>query len=716
VRKVLTWICLSCVAAGWDARPANAQNASCSTAAFGTPRYYAADLDPRAIAAADFNEDGELDVATANFNPRGNSTLSVMFGNGAGGFGPPAVTPLALLGPKAMTTADVNGDGSADILVAGPSPDGDNHQLHVFLGTGLGSFGAPAVFIALPHSAEAVAFADVTNDGQLDAVFSSAESGVVVVLRGDGNGNFGQPVVSTLASALYNELVLADFDLDGRTDLAAMAPFGDGLLVAVFAGGGNGSFGAPFALVDATGPVSPSHLFSADVNNDGARDLLMAMIDLGVRAGVEVALNNGDGTFGAPAAFDTLTNAEFIIAGDLTGDGNLDLVASGPSFNVRGRVHLAVLAGDGLGGFGEPTLFPVLGESNPVPLIADLNSDGRADIVAGERLPSPEDDAGALVVLLSMCGNVADLAITMTDTPDPVLAGHRLTYTAQVVNQGPDAASVTVVVALPALTTFVSAETTMGVCWGPASPREQFVRCVIGDVPGAAPGNSAIVTVVAALQTGGSQSATSIARTSVLDPDHTNNTATTVTGVLVAGGRDLTIKAAAAGAASLTWTSGDQQAGYVIIRAAGSLVTRIPATGMLPANATSFVDATPVPAVLNCYRLSALNADQSVLATWTTVCLLPGSPPGPLSDFRLTVDRTFEAAVMQWSVVPGATGYILSFFRQSGSGEISWASRNVTFARHPLPEPTCYVLRAVSFNTTLATSALLCGVPGDVPP
>jgi hypothetical protein len=689
--------------------------ASCSTAAFGTPRYYRVDHDARLIASADFNEDGKRDVVTANYNRTGTPTFSMLPGNGAGGFGAAVNTPYAMIVSNGIAATDVNGDGHADVLLGGPDENGDFTELHVFRGDGAGAFGPPTVTRVGPYNLVGGGFevADVNHDGRPDAVFGAADdSGIVVrVLRGTGAGAFLPPLASPLANAYDNRVFeLADFNQDGALDIAMPALVGGNTGVGVWLGSGTGIFGTLSNFIPVT---NPTLVAAGDLNGDAPPDLVITTADNTAGATVVSLLGDGTGQFGAPAVFDATQYVEFVSLADVTGDGHNDLVLSGSETSPTGLgiVALAVLAGDGQGRFGPQTLFPLISETRPAPLAADFNHDGRIDLVAAGRLPSDDDDAGAVAALLSLCGNVADLSIALTDSPDPVVASRQMTYTMEVANMGPDEAGVTALLVVPAPMTFISVNTTKGVCWGPRSSRDRLVRCIIGDLSGV-PGDTATVTVVVRLHGSGVQTATAYVDTSVPDSNTANDSATTETTVIVAGGRNLTIASPSAGGASLTWSPGDIQGGYVITKTAGGVVTRIPATGMLAADATSYLDPVPSPGQLNCYRLTAMNADGTPLQVWATVCLVPGTavPPGALPDFRLTVDPSLNTGTLRWSSVSGATRFIVEQYRASGADEFIYP-RTFTMLTVSLSEPTCFVLVPMNGAITLAKSTLLCGVP-----
>lgn len=116
----------------------------------------------------------------------------------------------------------------------------------------------------------------------------------------------------------------------------------------------------------------------------------------------------------------------------------------------------------------------------------------------------------------------ADLAISRSDSPDPVTVGNALTYTITVANHGPSAATgVTMTDALAGSLTFVSATPSQGTCSGTST-----VTCKLGTLAISA---SATVTIVVTPTQPGGISNTATVTANELDPDTSNNSATHVT-------------------------------------------------------------------------------------------------------------------------------------------------------------------------------------------
>src|SRR6185369_16139456 len=130
-------------------------DAAAQTITFGTKTDFGTGASPLSVAVGDFNGDGKLDLAVANFDA---ASVSILLGTGTGSFG--AKTDFgAGPGPSSVAVGDVNGDGKLDLAVA----NGGNSTVSILLGTGAGSFGAKTDFGTggIPFS---VAVADFNRD------------------------------------------------------------------------------------------------------------------------------------------------------------------------------------------------------------------------------------------------------------------------------------------------------------------------------------------------------------------------------------------------------------------------------------------------------------------------------------------------------------------------------------------------------------------------
>jgi hypothetical protein len=138
---------------------------------------FATGSNPWAIVAADFNGDGKLDLVIAN---EGGSTLTILLGNGDGTFTPATGSPVPVgSGPYALAAADLNSDGKLDLVVANQN----DSTLTILLGNGDGTFtpasGSP---IALGAGPDSVAVGDFNGSGRL-GIAVATESNVIVLVQ-----------------------------------------------------------------------------------------------------------------------------------------------------------------------------------------------------------------------------------------------------------------------------------------------------------------------------------------------------------------------------------------------------------------------------------------------------------------------------------------------------------------------------------------------------
>ncbi len=208
---------------------------------------------PSAIVTGDFNSDGNQDFAVTHFN---DNTLAVFLGDGKGGFtqetGSPFSLPSAVAGPVAMTASDFNVDGKVDLAVVNQTT-GD---VSILLGNGDGTFaeanGSPIAVGKLPVR---IAAGDLNGDARPDLAVLNQSDNSVSVLLNNGDATFTAAPNSPLATGQTpSGITIADFNQDGRLDIAVTNPSTNS--VSVFLGLGLGLFAPAFELPVGTNPTA----------------------------------------------------------------------------------------------------------------------------------------------------------------------------------------------------------------------------------------------------------------------------------------------------------------------------------------------------------------------------------------------------------------------------------------------------------------------------
>jgi Bacterial Ig-like domain (group 3)/FG-GAP-like repeat len=378
-------------------------------------------INPGAVVVADFNNDGKPDLAIVNqkqpdeacYTPdRGNiGTISILLGNGDGTFVNKSTSCFTDIGlgdyaGPQLVAGDFNGDGKTD-LVASFIASG-RVSFTAFLGNGDGTFTSSGTFGGFDGIGEVIA-ADFNRDGMLDLASPATVLDYMAIFTflGNGDGTFACCGGYGYLPA-HGSLATGDFNNDGILDVA-VTTFGS---VTILLGNGDGSF-TPAASQPSATMVNPASVTTADFNRDGVLDLAIA--DAG-SAALTILIGKGDGTFTQVSGEPSLTGfSNFVTAADLNGDGKLDLVFSGEANTI------SMFLGNGDGTFRAGLTEAM--DYAPYGIAAgDFNGDGRLDLAV-------TNSSDNTVSILLQRPPRSGVTITLASGQNPITINEPVTYT-----------------------------------------------------------------------------------------------------------------------------------------------------------------------------------------------------------------------------------------------------------------------------------------------
>lgn len=371
---------------------------------------------PAHTAIADVDGDLNLDLVVAN---KLGNTVSVMFGDGFGGFEPAVdlVTGEAsAFFPHTVAVGSIGNPGPLDIV----SANRNDGSITVFVGNGDRAFSDYAdgnvysVNRGVGSDVRQVVTGDVNRDGKDDVIVAAPPQDAVYVFYANGDGTLQEPGVAVPAGDAPEALVTGDFNEDGKLDLA-VTTYGDGSA----AGGVSILLGddSPDYFVDLpdsesyTVGVKPHSVAPADFNGDTIVDLVVANNDSQT---VSILLGDGDGTFTVGASVNTFSVPSSVAPADYNGDGAVDVAVTDWNYD-----DVTVLLGDGDGTFSTSAAFYYSTGDQPMQVsAADLNEDGRPDLVVSPNGP----DSEAVDVLLNQ--TASPMGASFVDRADGIWYFH----------------------------------------------------------------------------------------------------------------------------------------------------------------------------------------------------------------------------------------------------------------------------------------------------
>ncbi|HNN96912.1 MAG TPA: VCBS repeat-containing protein [Pseudomonadota bacterium] len=334
----------------------------------------------RSIASADINGDGNADLVTADC---GANTISIMLGDGTGTFGNVSAVATGEK-PSQITLIDISDDKKIDAVVTCAT------GIYYMRGNGSGSFAQPTKIpdpvttAPLEH-----AFADLDRDGHMDLIVTHDGSSTVSLLNATGPGQFatGQ-TVSVGSTPSYP--VVADFNADGRLDLAMIRTTQSQL--AVLFGDSQGKFGTAKNMQINPGAVG---IATGDINSDKLLDLIVG--DAFGRISIFLGNGKGDFTAGEWTWFNPGAAIGSFILADFDGDQFLDLAGAEHSYSGT-----YLLFGDGTGKFANKK-YIYMGKFLNSLAATDMNGDGKLDLAASASDLNDPSAVSTVYTAVSRC-------------------------------------------------------------------------------------------------------------------------------------------------------------------------------------------------------------------------------------------------------------------------------------------------------------------------
>ena len=308
--------------------------------AFQTKQDFTVGSGPSAVTSADLDGDNKADLAVANWS---SNNVSVLLGNGDGTFKAKQDFTVGI-SPSSVISADFDGNAKADLAVANYS----TNKVSVLLGNGDGSLQAkqdfsinapcttgdlcPFTTMTAPNQ---VITKDLNADGKADLATANfgacsffCQPGGISVLLGNGNGTFQNAQaysMSTNAQGVASSITSADFNTDGKADLAA-TNYGSNV-VSVRTNNGNGTFSTEQRFSVGS---NPSAVTSADLDGDGKADLAVSNF---TSDNASVLWGSGGGSFQAVQNFPAGDGPIFVIGAYLNADSVADLALANQNSN-----------------------------------------------------------------------------------------------------------------------------------------------------------------------------------------------------------------------------------------------------------------------------------------------------------------------------------------------------------------------------------------------
>lgn len=325
--------------------------------------------------AATFFVGDRIPVALSRYS----SSLSSGSNNGNSSI-PPFMNYAAGKTPASVTSASLRGDGRSDLIVANSA----DNTVSVLLGNGDGTF-QPQITYATGTGPVSVATGEFStvNNNDIDLAVANKESNTVSILLGNGDGTFQTETTLPTGRAPVSVIAANFHDLSSSTEVDLAVANQEDNTISIFPSNGDGTFRPPTTVSLPSG-FQPAALAAGELTGDGHVDLVVA--DSGSNT-VSVLLGNGDGTFHPRTDYPTGSQPVYVALGDFNGDGADDIAIANEAGNsVSIYYNQKDDSGVPLGRFVPGATRDMAAGNGPTSIaVADYDLDGTEDLAVSDR-------------------------------------------------------------------------------------------------------------------------------------------------------------------------------------------------------------------------------------------------------------------------------------------------------------------------------------------
>jgi PKD repeat protein len=296
---------------------------------------YAIGTQPAGIEVGDIDGDGKPDLVVCNVQ---SNDVSVLLGDGAGHFASAVHFPVGKY-CWSVSLADINGDGKLDIAIVNGAYGTGCVLLNTTTAPGTPTFSAP-VFFSLGNNPSFVLAKDINGDGKPDLIVANQDSGNFGVLLNTTPAFASTPTFSAMrtfsAQTTVRALAVADINGDGKLDVAVSNYASNSISVFLNTTPDLAAVPTFTPATNYSAGQNPYHVDFADINGDGKPDIIEPNY---FSNSIGILLNNtpqnaSAPSFAAPVYINVGAHPHYVFAGDLDGDGRVDLISNNHESNT----------------------------------------------------------------------------------------------------------------------------------------------------------------------------------------------------------------------------------------------------------------------------------------------------------------------------------------------------------------------------------------------